>query len=203
MKIGRTDSQGEPFHFIRIKDLHFFRHLLWRFDLSLVKDYLHNSLGMLSIEPELPYQLEGNFVYIPNEDAQIETDRGSPFMSIRAGHALCESITQFTSRNSFILYKISKKTVLILEKLYFLELPLMNGMKSSEKFWFLERCEVEELHFNSFVYRRGEEIDSIYYLLEGQIKMFKELGENVYEIASLEKGRIFGLFELKSRMKLR
>lgn len=91
----------------------------------------------------------------------------------------------------------------ILEKLYFLDVPLMNGMKSSEKFSFLERCEVLTLNFNSFVYRRGEEVDAIYYLLEGQIKLFKELGENVYEIASLEKGRIFGLFEVKSKAKYR
>ena len=46
-------------------------------------------------------------------------------------------------------------------------------MKSSEKLVFLEECEVEELHFNAFAYRKGEIIDTIYYLLEGQIKLFK------------------------------
>ena len=124
-------------------------------------------------------------------------------MTVRSGYAFPDGITQFTSTCSFALYSISKKTVFILEKLYFLDVPLMNGMKSSEKFSFLERCEVLSLNFNSFVYRRGEEVDAIYYLLEGQIKLFKELGENVYEIASLEKGRIFGLFEVKSKAKSR
>lgn len=79
----------------------------------------------------------------------------------------------------------------------------MGGMKSAEKLAFLDKCEVHTLAFNSFAYRRGEEVDALYYLLEGQVKMFKELGENVYEVASLERGRMFGLFELKSRISQR
>lgn len=79
----------------------------------------------------------------------------------------------------------------------------MAGMKSAEKLAFLERCEVEALAFNSFAYRRGEEVNALYYLLEGQVKMFKELGENIYEVASLERGRMFGLFELRNRISQR
>lgn len=56
----------------------------------------------------------------------------------------------------------------------------MASMKSAEKLAFLEKCEMQDLTFNSFAYRRGEEVDALYYLLEGQVKMFKELGENVY-----------------------
>lgn len=79
----------------------------------------------------------------------------------------------------------------------------MAGMKSGEKLAFLDKCEVQALDFNSFAYRRGEEVNALYYLLEGQVKMFKELGENVYEVASLERGRMFGLFELRSRTSQR
>jgi CRP-like cAMP-binding protein len=79
----------------------------------------------------------------------------------------------------------------------------MANMKSAEKLAFLDKCEVQALAFNSFAYRRGEDVDALYYLLEGQVKMLKELGENVYEVASLERGRMFGLFELRSRISQR
>jgi CRP-like cAMP-binding protein len=126
-------------------------------------------------------------------------------MLVRAGHVFPDSVGEFWAQEGegFTLYAIARRTVLILERLYFLDLPLMAGMKSSEKFSFLERCEVVTLSFNSFAYRRGEEVDAVYYLLEGQVKMFKELGENVYEVASLERGRLFGLFEVKNRIRHR
>jgi hypothetical protein len=57
MKIGRKDSQGEPLHFLRIKDLHFFHLLLWRYDLSLVKDYLNSSLEAIKIDAFTPQLL--------------------------------------------------------------------------------------------------------------------------------------------------
>jgi hypothetical protein len=57
MKIGRKDSQGEPLHFLRIKDLHFFHLLLYRYDLSLVKDYLNSSLEAIKIDAFTPQLL--------------------------------------------------------------------------------------------------------------------------------------------------
>lgn len=66
-KVVRVDSlQGEPFRFIRIKDLHFFRHLLRNYDLSLVKDYLTAALSAISIEPHIPYYLCPQYVYVPS-----------------------------------------------------------------------------------------------------------------------------------------
>ena len=48
-KLLSVDSQSEPFRFISIKDLHFFKHLLRNYDLSLLKDYLTASLTAIHI----------------------------------------------------------------------------------------------------------------------------------------------------------
>lgn len=97
MKIGRTDSQGEPFHFFRIKDLHFFRHLLWRYDLSLLKDYLHSALQLLPVPLHAPQSLLSDHLYIPNEEARMRTTEGQEMIIVRAGHVLPENIREFTA----------------------------------------------------------------------------------------------------------
>ena len=71
MKIGRTDLISEPFRFIRIKDLPFFRHLLRDYDLSLLKDYLANTLLTTPIEPNIPYFLFRDHLSLPAEDVTL------------------------------------------------------------------------------------------------------------------------------------
>ena len=76
MKIGRTDSISEPFRFIRIKDLPFFRHLLRDYDLSLLKDYLANTLLTTPIESNTPYYLFPDYISLPGEDVTINISPG-------------------------------------------------------------------------------------------------------------------------------
>lgn len=64
---------------------------------------------------------------------------------------------------------------MILQKLNFLPLPFIENLKSSKRFYYLEKCEILNFNFNCFAYRKGEEVDAIYYIIEGQIKIIKDI----------------------------
>ena len=59
-------------------------------------------------------------------------------------------------------YRISLKNELILKKLYHLDLPLLSKLKSSKRLSLLSQCSLSTINFGSYVYRRGEAVESIF-----------------------------------------
>lgn len=114
--------QGEPFRFIRIKDLHFFRYLLRNYDLSLVKDYLTAALSAIPIDPHIPYCLCPQYIYVPSQDAPItvtNADGEEEAIVLRAGRPIPEWVCDFELGGQGLgeeltLYIMARKTVLIL-----------------------------------------------------------------------------------------
>lgn len=122
-KVVRVDSlQGEPFRFIRIKDLHFFRHLLRNYDLSLVKDYLTTALSAIPIEPHVPYCLCPHYLYVPSQETPIKVtnvDGEQEAMVLRAGRPIPEWVCEFEIGGlglgeELTVYVMARKTVVIL-----------------------------------------------------------------------------------------
>ena len=55
-----------------------------------------------------------------------------------------------------VLYRIARKTEVILKKLFFLDLAILRGLKNSEKLLFYELCSVLSLDFGRFIYKKGD-----------------------------------------------
>ena len=96
-----------------------------------------------------------------------------------------------------LLLKVSLKTELIFKQLYYLDIPVMRMLKSLEKLSFLEQCTVIDARFGGYVYRRGEAVNGAYWLLRGEVKIFKRNKEREVEISTIEANRMFGIFCMK------
>lgn len=126
MSIRRMDSQAEHQRFFKLKELHYFKILLRHYDLSLIKDYFQTSLHLEQLTPNTPFILQHSlFVYVPAEDCLLSISDHNETISLREGYKIDDALEEIKCDRGVQLYCLSRKTELILDKLYFLGLPLM------------------------------------------------------------------------------
>ena len=82
---------------------------------------------------------------------------------------------------------MNRKVELALGKLYGLDIPVLSQFKSGEKLNLLMKCQHTSLNFGSFVYRKGEKISSLFYLIEGEIKILNKKKEKMDTLGIIEK----------------
>ena len=74
-------------------------------------------------------------------------------------------------------FMIETKIYNILKQVYHKKIECMDHLKSFEKLNFLYRSGLDEIPFGGYVYRKDDKIDSIYYLVQGEVKITKTLDE--------------------------
>ena len=83
------------------------------------------------------------------------------------------------------MYRMSQKVELVLGKLNSLEIPIFSELKSCEKLNLLMKCQHATLNFGSFVYRKGEKISSLFYLIQGEIKILNKQNEKTVTLGTI------------------
>ena len=59
------------------------------------------------------------------------------------------------------------------------------------------KCRHLTLNFGSYIYRKGEEITSLYFVIAGEIKVMNKKNERIIDLGTVEENRMFGVYCLK------
>jgi hypothetical protein len=88
---------------------------------------------------------------------------------------LIEKVASEHPRMKFFM--IETKIYNILKQVYHKKIECMGHLKSFEKLNFLYRSGLDEIPFGGYVYRKDDKIGSIYYLVQGEVKITKTIDE--------------------------
>jgi CRP-like cAMP-binding protein len=50
---------------------------------------------------------------------------------------------------------------------------------------FLAKCSVSLNNFGSYIFRKGEAVEALYFLIEGQVKIYKKVNEKAIELGTV------------------